>query len=80
MNFLAGLLRFTLKRFHCIYILPLVITSDVSPVGNHSVRIVANNVSTEDTVSYIISDTAEPTSSCIFHVPCVLVALYIGCS
>ena len=44
--------------------LPLVITSDVSPPGNHTVRIVANNVA-EDTVSFNISDTAEPTG--IYH-------------
>ena len=37
-------------------------TSDVSPAENQSVRIVANNVA-EDTVSYIISDSAEPTGS-----------------
>ena len=40
--------------------LPLVITSDVSPAGNYSVRIVASS-DAEDTVSYIISDTADPT-------------------
>ena len=44
--------------------LPLVITSDVSPAGNHSVRIVASN-DAEDTVSYIISDTADPTGKYI---------------
>ena len=40
----------------------MVITSNinVSPAGNHSVRIVTNT-GTEDTVSYIISDTVEPT-------------------
>ena len=43
--------------------LPLLLTSDVSPVGNHSVRNVVNNVNAEDTASYIISDTAEPTGS-----------------
>ena len=40
--------------------LPLVMTSDVSPPGNHTVRIVANNV-VEDTVSFNISATAKPT-------------------
>ena len=40
--------------------LPLVITSDVSPLGNHSVRIVASS-GAEDTVSYTISDTADST-------------------
>ena len=40
--------------------LPLVLTSDVSPAGNHSVRIIASP-GVEDIVSYIISDTAEPT-------------------
>ena len=35
-------------------------TSDVSPAGHHAVRIVANNVA-EDTVSFNISNTAEPT-------------------
>ena len=44
--------------------LPLVITSDVSPPGNYTVRIVANNV-VEDIVSFNISDTAEPTG--IYH-------------
>ena len=39
--------------------LPLVITSYVSPAGNHSVRIVSSG--TEDTVAYVISDTVEPT-------------------
>ena len=41
-------------------ILPLVVTSDVSPAGNHSVRIVASP-GVEDTLSYTISDAAEPT-------------------
>ena len=40
--------------------LPLVITSDVSPAGNYSVRIVAST-GAKDTVSYIISDIADPT-------------------
>ena len=55
--------------------LPLVMTSDVSPAGNYSVRIVANNVA-EDTVSYIISDSAEPTGSYYTNVLRVMAALY----
>jgi hypothetical protein len=39
--------------------LPLVLTSDVSPAGRHSVRIVTTT-GAEDTVSYTISDTTDP--------------------
>ena len=41
-------------------ILPLVLSSDVSPAGNHTLRIVTNT-SAEGTVVYTIRDTAEPT-------------------
>ena len=47
--------------------LPLVITSDVSPAGNHSLRIVASN-DKESTISYIISDTADSTGKWDAHV------------
>ena len=53
--------------------LPLVITKDVSPIGNYSVRIVASS-GVEDTVPYnIISDTpgVQPTT-CILLVACMV--------
>lgn len=40
--------------------LPLVLNSDVSPPGNHSVRVVANNSSSQS-VPCIISSTDQPT-------------------
>ena len=40
--------------------LPLVLNSDVSPPGNHSIRVVANN-SASQSVPYIISSTDQPT-------------------
>ena len=40
--------------------LPLVMTSDVSPGGNHSVRIVDSS-SGEDTVPYFINDAIKPS-------------------
>ena len=46
--------------------LPLLITSDVSPAGNHSVRIVTSP-GVEDTVSYTIRETAEPTGKPWVH-------------
>ena len=46
--------------------MPLVITSDASPTGNYSVRIVTSP-GVEDTVSYIIRDTAESTSKPWVH-------------
>ena len=41
--------------------LPLVINSDVSPPGNHSIRVVANN--SAQSFSYIISSTDQPTGN-----------------
>ena len=41
--------------------LPLVVTNDVSPPGNHSVRIVASS-GPEDTVLFFINSRAQPTS------------------
>ena len=40
--------------------LPLVVTNDVSPPGNHSVRIVASS-GPEDTVLFFINSHALPT-------------------
>ena len=47
--------------------LPLVVTNDVSPPGNHSVRIVAGT-GPEDTVLFYINSRALPTGE--LHIEC----------
>ena len=44
--------------------LPLVLNADVSPPGNHSVKIVVNNVNV--TVPYMINGVNEPAGKYIF--------------
>ena len=53
--------------------LPLVVTNDVSPPGNHSVRIVAS-FGPDDTVLYFINSRALPTGE--LHIK---YDNYIGC-
>ena len=47
--------------------LPLVLNSDVSPPGTHSVRVVTTSGASRS-VSYIISDTDQPTGNFDSHV------------
>ena len=48
-------------------ILPLVLSRDVSPAGNYSLRI-ATNTSAQGSVVYTIRDTAEPSGELVSYV------------
>ena len=48
----------------CVGSLPLVLTNDVSPPGNHSVRIVAST-GPEATVLFFIDSNAVSTDECM---------------
>ena len=61
--FMNTLSHESMHVYICVGSLPLVLTNDVSPPGNHSVRIVAST-GPEATVPFFIDSNAVPTGEC----------------